>query len=114
MEWRMRRRVSHFYGDVAALVEAGCIDENDFFSSYGNTFEIIEFLEPIEVAIAERWNALPLNYELVALRLLARGRKWQAERVAAGLDPRFTLPRDPDLYEQSKEMRQGGNDNSAA
>jgi hypothetical protein len=101
-EWAMRRKVSHFYSDVAALIEADCLNVDDLFTSYGTSFEVIEFLEPIEVAIAEELNAMPYEQAWVALRLLARGREWQREQLQKGVDPRFKLPRDPELYERSR------------
>lgn len=102
-EWVMRRRVSHFYSDVAALVEAGCIDVNDFFASYGSSCEIIDFLEPIEVAIAERISGGPYRHEWVALRLLSKCRDWRRNEELRGVDPKFRAPTDLEMYQQSWE-----------
>jgi hypothetical protein len=112
-EWQMRRQVSHFYTYVASLIERGLIDEDAVFGVWGaDQFSIIEFLEPIETVIGEKYY-MPLgvrdwhdigwcNTEWVALRLLHRGRKWQEKRQK-GVDYRFTMPYKRDIYERSFE-----------
>lgn len=103
-EWQMRRKLSHFYNHLATLVEGGIIDEKAIFSIWAATdISIIEFLEPIETAIQEKYYSLPYrNNEWTALRLLHRCQKWE-KRQPKKKDPRFTLPRNTKLYAQSLE-----------
>jgi len=112
-EWQMRRQVSHFYTYVASLIERGLIDEDAVFGVWGaDQFSIIEFLEPIETVIGEKyytplgvrdWHDMEWrNTEWIALRLLDRGTKWQEKR-RKGVDYRFTMPYKRDIYERSFE-----------
>ncbi len=100
-EWKMRRNVSSFYGDVAGLIEAGLIDEEVVFTSVAgpDDIAIVEFLEPIETIIREKYYSLSENKEWVALRLLHRVREWEKRGKT---DQRFTLPNKPTLYSKSE------------
>ena len=99
-EWQMRQKVSSFYTDMAAIVEAGLIDEDVIFSSYGP--DDIAIIEPIETIIKEKHYSLFPKKEHIALRFLFRCKDWD-NRKKERITSRFSLPQDPDLYEKSKK-----------
>jgi len=102
-EWIMRRRVSHFFQDAAVLIEAGCLSEDDFFSLYDPPMrDLIEFLEPIETAIAEKYRKIPYDSEFSLLLLLDRLNEWRRHRTQT-VRRQFQLPQDDELYQRSLE-----------
>jgi hypothetical protein len=100
-EWRMRKSVSSFFGDMGAIVESGLIDEDVIFSSYGpDDIAIIEFLEPIETIIKEKYYPSTLKKENILLRFLHLSKEWQMKKEKVTCSE-FSFPKDPDLYEKS-------------
>jgi len=103
-QWRMRKTVSSFFGDIGVLLDAGMVDEDVIFHSYGiNTIEIVKFLEPIETAIVAKYYKFPAEYP--ALRLLERAETWEAKQK---INPRLSLPRNKKLFDQSRNVPEGG------
>jgi len=100
-EWQKRRMVSHFYSNLANLLDHGLVEDNYVFTLWGlDDLKIIKILEPIETAICEKTDSLPYKKEWPPLRLYEKAEKWDRCHNRK-IEQKFSLPCDKYLYTQS-------------
>lgn len=94
-EWYYRRVVLLFWSRVGILLKTGLLTEDIVFTLFPNV-EIIEILEAIEVALADKYNAEGDQYIPLVFR---RWKKWK-ERMK--INKEMQLPLNPYKYSLSK------------
>lgn len=96
-EWYYRRVVLLFWSRIGILLKTGLLSEDLVFTLFPNV-EVIEILEPIEVALADKYGGqgdlyIPLVY-----------RKWEKWKKHAKLSKDMELPIHSLSIEKSKKI----------
>jgi hypothetical protein len=99
-EWYHRRVVVLFWSRIGVMLKTGVLSEDIAFTLFPNV-EVIEILEPIEVALVDKYGGMGDQYIPLVYR------RWEKWKKKEKFDEDMQLPLDPEAYSASKKRSTG-------
>lgn len=94
-EWYYRRTVARFWSRIGALLKTGLLSEDLVFTLFPDV-DVIEILEPIEMAMVDKFGIKGDPYIALVYR------RWQSWKKKVKYSEEMQLPLNPQSYSASK------------